>query len=62
MELRIGQKFRHKKVLDENNQPALCRITARRWGQVHYVVGDEPRSKNYFDERKAHWYVGELID
>lgn len=44
---KVGMRFVHARILDENNQPAPCSVSAVREGVVYYKVGDERKAKEY---------------
>jgi hypothetical protein len=43
----LGAKFLHARILDENNKPAACTVSAIRQGVIYYKVGDERKAKEY---------------
>lgn len=42
-----GDRFLHARILDQNNNPAQCYVSAVRQGVVYYRVGDEKKAKEY---------------
>jgi hypothetical protein len=47
MEPTLGLQFAHARILDENNRPAVCTVSAIRQGVVYYRVGEERKAKEY---------------
>lgn len=43
----IGARFLHARILDDQNKPAACTISAIRQGVIYYKVGDERKAKEY---------------
>lgn len=61
-EVRVGMKFLHKRVLDENNQPAVYVVTKIQGGIIYYKQPAEKKAKqcSYMDEFITKYFLKEI--
>jgi hypothetical protein len=55
--MKRGDKFIHRRWLDENNQPLKCEVTRVARGLVYWKAEGERKAKHYFRLEEADKYV-----
>lgn len=62
IEPRIGLRFVHRRILDENNRPAVYEVTAIQQGVIYIRMDGERKAKEWVTLDRWNVVCGEVLE